>query len=127
MRKHILIIFICLFCLSDAGFCRDLWKEEVSRKIALLTVMDDEIVDFHRLNLVQESLVRIDIRLDEILYSRYSIEEIPEFSVQGVKIYEIASDMMELESMDVIRSPARKYWVAVGDDFKSYMLLFHHK
>ncbi|MCJ7459094.1 MAG: hypothetical protein MUP17_08905 [candidate division Zixibacteria bacterium] len=122
MKKLILNIFTCLIFLSVIGFRRDVRKEEVSKKIALLAAQEEKIKDFYSLDLEKDSLSEIDSKLNEALYSKYSVQQTPEFKTEGVAIYEIATDKIEMDSIHILFSHPVPFVVAVSDDLKTFRL-----
>ena len=122
MKKLILNIFICLFVLSQIGFCKDVRKEEVSKKIALLAVQEEKIKNYYNLDLQRDSLGKIDSKLNEALYSKYSVQQTPEFKMEGMAIYEIATDRIEMDSIHILFSHPAPFVVAVSDDLKTFRL-----
>jgi hypothetical protein len=122
MKKLILNIFICLIFLSEIGFCSDVRKEEISKKIALLAIQEEQINDFHSLDLAKDSLGEIDCKLSEILYSKYSIWKIPEFKIEGLNVFDIYLESLDMDSVQLETIPRPEFLVAVTEDLEAFRL-----
>jgi len=122
MKKIIMITLFYIIFVSITGLGEEIKKDEVARKIAILTVQEKRIAHFFSLNLGRDSLGEIESRVNKILYTKYTIHPVPDSQIEGVRVYDLGNYEVEMDSISMFTDHPQHFVVAITDDLKPFRL-----
>lgn len=69
-----------------------------------------------------DNLGVIEWRLNKVLYTKYTIEPVPDLEVEGVRVYDLGDYEVQMDSISIYTDHPQHFVVAVTDDLKPFRL-----